>query len=196
MLGTTNAKVRPNKRIIPINYVEYLESTGAQYIDTGFKPNQNTKVELKLSSNETNKGYFGCNTSTNGGFVFYEENGKYKYKYNTNGMASSVAHSNDILTFIIDKNEVYMNGNNIITVTASTFNTDYNAYIFGWNQAGTLRNPCSMKLYYCKIYDNDVLIRDLKPCKDGAEVYCLYDEVDKRYYYNQGSDSFTGGASI
>ena len=34
MVGKTNVKVKPNEKI-KIDYVEYIQSTGTQYIDTG-----------------------------------------------------------------------------------------------------------------------------------------------------------------
>ena len=59
-----------------------------------------------------------------------------------------------------------------------------------------LATKMSMKIHSFKMYKGDVLVRDFRPVKDGAGVYCLYDEVEKRYYYNQGTGSFIGGASI
>lgn len=29
---------------VPINYINYIETNGTQYIDTGFKPNNNSQV--------------------------------------------------------------------------------------------------------------------------------------------------------
>ena len=56
-----------------INFVDYIQSSGTQYIDTGFKPNQNTKVEIKMQSSNQNGDsvwIFGCQTSwSNNGFA-------------------------------------------------------------------------------------------------------------------------------
>ena len=66
MLGKTNVKVKPNKRI-SIDYVDYIESTGTQYIDTGYIPNDNITVEIrtstKLNSNNS-RSLFGSRNST------------------------------------------------------------------------------------------------------------------------------------
>lgn len=183
--------------------LEYIESSGTQYIDTGFKPNQNTIVEFEISSNESNKGYFGCNgtirdDNENVGLVLYEENAKYKYKYSYTGQLTTIRHgSKDVI--LMNKNKLIINDNEAVTINnpgTVDFESIYNAYIFGWNQAGTLRNPCSMKLYYCKIYDNNTLIRDFIPVLNAENVACLYDKVSKTYFYNQGTGSFTAGSVI
>lgn len=59
--------------LLPTRYkqVEYIESHGSEYINTGYKPNYNTKILTKISHNETaidtpifgsrgtNQGYWG-----------------------------------------------------------------------------------------------------------------------------------------
>ena len=51
----------------------------------------------------------------------------------------------------------------------------------------------SGKIYYCQIYDNGTLVRDFWPCYDPDGVACLYDKVEKKYYYNAGTGAFTAG---
>ena len=45
----------PVYRSLPSDYiqVEYLESTGTQYVDTGFKPNNNTRLRMDVDINST-----------------------------------------------------------------------------------------------------------------------------------------------
>ncbi|MBO7536272.1 MAG: hypothetical protein J6T34_03935, partial [Bacilli bacterium] len=52
--------------VIPKEYqeVEYIQSSGTQYIDTGFKLNQNSGVELQISNiTYGNTKIFGSRTS-------------------------------------------------------------------------------------------------------------------------------------
>lgn len=46
--------VTPSSRL-PEGYaeVQYIQSSGTQYVDTGFKPNQDSRVLIKLSTSET-----------------------------------------------------------------------------------------------------------------------------------------------
>ena len=52
------------------------------------------------------------------------------------------------------------------------------------------------KLYHCKIWNNGALERDFIPCKDPNGVVCLYDKVEGKYYYNQGTGDFTAGPEV
>ena len=52
------------------------------------------------------------------------------------------------------------------------------------------------KIYSCRIYENEVLVRDFIPVKDTNEVACLYDRVENKYYYNKGTGTFTAGGDM
>ncbi len=48
-------------------------------------------------------------------------------------------------------------------------------------------------LYYCKIWDNDVLVRDFIPVKRKSDGVCgLYAIVNKIFYTNIGTGAFSG----
>ena len=49
------------------------------------------------------------------------------------------------------------------------------------------------RLYYCKIYNGDTLVRDFVPVIDGSNIACLYDKVEKKCYYNVGTGTFSYG---
>ena len=57
--------------------------------------------------------------------------------------------------------------------------------LFGVNTAGTIKKSNKINIYDCKIYDNDILIRDMIPVLDKNGVACMYDKVNKKYYYNE-----------
>jgi hypothetical protein len=91
-----------NNSKLPSGYqrVEYIESTGTQYIDTGFKPNQNTKVEIYGQQvNYSYNSLFGVNPL----FVVTSSGGKYAFRYNNTTFATSVS-SLDIAKLVLDKN--------------------------------------------------------------------------------------------
>ena len=48
-----------------------------------------------------------------------------------------------------------------------------------------------MKVYADAGYTN--LLRDLWPCYDPDGIACLYDKVEKKYYYNAGTGDFIAG---
>jgi hypothetical protein len=208
MLGKTNVKVKPNKKKPLIDYVEYIESTGTQHIDTGVPVTATTKIELEFELTSVPYGSFGIvgafKSSSLGmalGLVHYVFQGAIGNSGYVNAGFSPT--TNTKYTVVINDTAVVnnraartitINGEMYLHTTSAATSINKNCYIFYTN--GVSINKISMKLYNCKIYENNVLVRDFKPCKDGTGIYCLYDEIEKRYCYNQGSGSFTGGASI
>ena len=203
MLGKTNVKVKPKKRII-IDYVDYIESTGTQYIDTGFVPTiaNNTKIKAKVAYTAPADGQLLAGFDYGSGFLFGYLNSNKKFM----NYAGSASESNiiSVANQFYEIEQTYKNGSQTLIIDGETAltnsysfsKTPYALYLFARNQSSGATLLSNLKLCYLKIYDNDVLVRDFKPVKDGAGVYCLYDEIEKRYYYNQGTGSFTGGASI
>ena len=47
-----------------------------------------------------------------------------------------------------------------------------------------------MYLYSCKLYNGESLERDFIPVIDRNNVACLYDKVEGKLYYNQGTEEF------
>ena len=89
--------------------LEYIESTGTQYIDTGFQPTSNTRIVLDadIASNTAQKALFGSRSSSNGSFLtFTYKNGVgYQDDYaslQVNGAGTSYTNSG---RHIIDKNK-------------------------------------------------------------------------------------------
>lgn len=52
------------------------------------------------------------------------------------------------------------------------------------------------KMYYFKLYNDGILVRDMVPCKDMKGIVCMYDRVENKFYYNSGSGSFTAGPEV
>lgn len=189
---------------LPDEYVrvEYIQSNGTQYIDTGFKPNNNTRIIIDMqctSATTTSHVYFGSRTAqSSNSFCFWG--------YGANAPRSdygSTAHqtftgSESTNRLIIDKNKnVITYGTNQLTHATNTFQGAYNVYLFCLNTAGTANAFSSMKVFNCKIYDNNVLIRDFIPCRNRTSgVVGLYDLINGTFYTNKGTSTFAIGADI
>ena len=66
-----------------------------------------------------------------------------------------------------------------------------------WGYIGVLFNDAFYnasvgKTYSIKLYDNEVLIRHLRPCLRG-NTPCMYDMVEGKYYMNAGTGTFKYG---
>lgn len=200
--SVANAEYRPGG----YTEVEYIESTGTQYIDTGFKPNQNTRVvvDAYVTAQTAIQALFGArNAAGSNAFDVFALGSSDGGGYQTDYAAESTV-KNDILcsgrhTVDKNKNSFAVDGTLLHTHTASTFSCSYNLYLFTNNNGGTTMTgtfPTAAKLYSCKIYDNGTLVRDFIPCKNEVGEVGLYDLVNDKFYGNSGSGSFTAGANV
>ena len=189
---------------LPDGYVqlEYIESTGTQYIDTGFMPNQNTRtvIDFQATVAPTNDWILGVRKSTN------------VDSYGTMaGSATSitswfgtarVTQTVNALTnrFVLDKNKEettieYESGESTsIPNSSSEFECEYNLFLLNINLAGSAASAAiSGNLYSCQVYDNGTLIRDYIPCSDPSGEVGLYDRVNGVFYGNAGTGTFGHG---
>ena len=98
---------------------------------------------------------------------------------------------------ILDKNKFYINNILFYTYEEQEFENTVNCVLFARNNNNSITSYSNIKLYRCKIYENEELIRDLIPCykKSNAEIG-LYDLVNDVFYTNAGTDEFLKGDNI
>lgn len=190
-------------QILPDGYtqLEYIQSNGgAHYIDTGFKPNQNTGIiaKFQLLSSTGNQTPIFSRTSRNvASFgVFIDSNSRWTADYGTLRYTNKSIGAQTLINLNFDKNVVKFN-NDSYTFDAQTFQSSSNLTIFGMNTGGTVANNARMNFYSCEIYDNGTLIRSFIPCKNPSGTIGLYDIVNSKFYTNVGSGgTFTAGPEV
>ncbi len=194
--------IRQGASVLPEGYtqVEYIESTGTQYIDTGYDPVKNTAIEI---------GYeFTSIPASNFYYVFgnYNAAGKNSTRLMTNrstgktviNMFTATDASNFEISSAKGVNTRYDD-----VVSNGAYTTNGTAYTIPDTTEGTSNSrnlvlfanyadgrKSYMKLYYCRIREGDTLIRDYIPCLDANGVPCLYEAVAGATYYNDGTGSF------
>ena len=186
--------------LLPDGYtqLEYIQSSGSQYINTGFKPNQDTKISITVDFplSRTTWLYGGRTSAGSNSLGFLCEDGsRYRFDYASSVNALTVKPTGKF-TIDSDKNKCYINGELVFTATYKTFTSPVNMYIFNNNNNGSLSGGSSAKLYNCSIYDNGVLIRSFIPCKNASGTVGLYDSVNNQFYQNAGSGTFIAGPEI
>ena len=186
-------------------YVEYIDSTGTQYIDTGVSAYNLNKIKFEVDMSVPS----GYPQSFWGPAVYLKRRNSGSYTvYCDTGMVGSTdlsvtsvsrftgtieANSKDktyIRKYVQNGSEKTLNGSLRNDFTKFS---NLPIYIFACNSSSGAIEMASTRLYSFKIYSNDVLVRDFKPCQDSKGVYCLYDEVTKAFFYNAGTGEFTGG---
>lgn len=185
---------------LPSDYIqlEYIQSSGSQYINTGFKPNQDTKISITVDFplSGTTWLYGGRTSAGSNSLGFLSEGGsRYRFDYASSITALETKPTGKF-TIDSDKNKCYINGELVFTATYTTFASPVNMYIFNNNNNGSLSGGSSAKLYNCSIYDNGVLIRSFIPCKNSSGTIGLYDSVNNQFYQNAGTGTFIAGPEI
>ncbi|MBO5715601.1 MAG: hypothetical protein J6S23_04310 [Clostridia bacterium] len=181
-----------------VNYVEWIKGDGSSYFDTGFKPNQNTRVVMKAKHPSTTTEFFlfgARNGYLNSAFDLRIRNNSAAWlaEY-ANKTASLTADYTQMQTVDFNKNVLKV-GSVSTSFTAATFQCNYNLYLFALNNVGGAANIApNLSVEQCQIYDNGTLVKDYRAAVDPDGVACFYEEISKAYEY--GAGTFTAGASI
>lgn len=186
---------------LPSGYkrLESIQSSGTQYVDTGFQPNQDTRVfcDAVFVASSTAYWLFGArngNQDRTFGFLTYDNQYRSDYSTSTDEYLTEVQSGR----FTVDKdgNVTKINGETARASTAGTFQCTHNLYLLANNNNGTVGGQCSATLYACQIYDNGTLVRDYIPCQTTAGEIGLWDDVNSVFYGNDGTGAFTAGPVI
>lgn len=187
----------PEESLLPDGYIqlEYIESTGTQYIDTGVKPNGNTRVHCSANFpvQETGAWLFGARdgNGVNGyGFLTYKS--EYRSDYNKTRPQIPSQYGPELE---VDKDgpDTHLNGNLVDSASYSSFSVQDNLMIGANVTAGAVHGFSKAFHRWYKIYDEAGLARDLIPCKNQSEVAGMYDTVEGKFYSSLGSTQFIAG---
>lgn len=180
--------------------LEYIKSDGSSYIDSGFVPNQDTRVyaEAVLPIASSTQALFGCRVSSSSRqYQFVTQGGYYRTDYNTT-INNFTTHDYGTAKFYLDKDKNFtdLNGEYSSTHTYASFTCPGNMYIFATNNNGAVYAQASAKLYCMRVYDNGTLVRDFIPCQNASGAVGLWDAENEVFYGNAGTGAFTAGPVV
>ena len=200
--GTTTPLVAADENSeVPDEFVDYVESTGVNFIDTEVTARSGTEAEIDLAilnRNTHDKGildayngdldnssarYYMVHSYTGTVTCGYGLHKPTNVKY-TNGqryyIRSSLAAGSQTLTMATYGSTTT---NTLYSATdETTIDTGLSLYLFGCNRDGNIDWAGQYRLYGLKIRQDGVLVRDFKPClKDGE--FTLYDAVSGRIFH-------------
>lgn len=182
--------------------IEYIQSSGTQYINSNFIPKATTRTIMKAEPMSWSawSAFFGTRNATSPtASQAYIAAVPAATLYRSDYFGSSLTAETPTIMQItnIDKNKNICSFNNImITNTSSTVNATTNMFLLALNDVGTAKYFLSAKLYSCQIYDGNTLVRDFIPIKTTTNIYGLWDNVNKVLYKNAGTGAFTGGSAV
>lgn len=175
--------VAGEKGKLPSTYrkLEYIQSSGKQYIDTGVIVKDITEIKVD----------FQAVTILSG----------------ENQYASSwVDYSNHIQIGIsgntfIDSGGVTYSQTSSVTARTQAVGVPLGAvnlhlYLFAQSESTGALHYSSGRIFSCQITTADGLVRNFVPCKNPDGVIGMYDVVNDKFYQNSGSDTFIAGTDL
>lgn len=181
--------------------LEYVESTGTQYIDTGIAGNITAILDVQgTRTDDSNSNVvIGCHSPVSNWFGRYTtynrwalatEAGTYFDIPYTNRITVTLNFASDGATAIIDGVEKTRIGQTVVR------NSNY------WLMACNRINEgdhfyAYCKLYSCRIIKDGAVVRNFVPCirKSDGKVG-LYDLVTDTFFVNQGTGEFIAGPTV
>ena len=195
-------------------FVEWVESNGSQYVDTGVTGRYGTAIEAdfagcggdyaalvgaKKSGNRseciawTSYTYSGMNM-----WLVYPRDLSNWYGDKTVVVGAGVRHRMTSSVSLIGDLSVSFDGTSYPMTNWSgapdpfnlgAANTGLPMYVFAANEAGNAIWKSTTRLYGLRIWQDGVLVRDFRPCVDDNDVPALYDMVSQSLFHSGGGDA-------
>lgn len=190
---------------VPEEYsrLDYIQSNGAQWIDTGVHTKNGNKVIADLEFISLgNTAIFGTYTGDYLATFGLSASNKWEYRDSLSWRtASQTAALNTRYTieFVYGLNSQYLkvNNTNVISNTyiLSTNTSSVNAALFARKTSG-IECLARIKLYNFQFWeDENTLTRNFIPVKRKSDnVIGMYDIVNNVFYTNNGSSTFSAGS--
>lgn len=189
-------------KALPDGYtqLEYIESTGTQYIDTdyffGDIATETVTIDFMRTGTGAGSILYGTRRGyTNNGYgIQFQDGGNTYIQYggSDGGIGSNAPGSLDTRYTITQTGPTYNFRDISYTSMGTTPTQSYPLYLFGINNGGSITIPTPMRLYSFVIKDsNNVDKVYLIPAMNHLGVIGLYDIVRDVFLTNAGSGEFT-----
>ena len=191
--------------------IEYIQSSGTQYINTLYYPNNNTRVvcDMQIVDDSQYGRLFGCSSGSEWNSapsiqINYEDYvsgslGATCGNQTTWSRSSSVTGDYDRHNYELSNTSLCRDNVQVVSLSGDTFQCTGSLAIFSHNKGGTISSDgqefSRAKLYSFKIYENGNLARDFIPVRVGSVGY-LYDNVSKTLFGNSGTGQFALGQDM
>ena len=192
--------------------LEYIESTGQQYIETGIKHTGNDIKQVMTVSftKYVSSGEYGLISTWGGGYNYsnlYLSTGKKLLSYLNGNMGNSISvdlNTKYDIEHIYDLNGSYgqdhirsLKVNDSIVSTNFSGVSTQNTHTFKIFCRWDLEHKSYMRLYALKLYVDGELILDYIPVLDINNRPCLFDKISNTFFYNQGTgEDFIPGPEV
>lgn len=181
--------------------LEWIQSDGRQYIDTGVYPTKQTGVDADFITYND----FSGDTGKYGSILGARQGSRNKEfqlsTYTTSGKGIFRFGNNEYDAKLEKNVRIYANVRNCeysnsvgagFAVASDAFTTPVPITIFAVNNNESITQNGTVRLYSLRLYSNNALVRDFVPAKrDFDGKVGLYDRLNHVFYENKGTGSFT-----
>lgn len=183
------------KKGMPKNYelVDYIESTGTQYIDTGVKAKEGIEFICDVAFIDLVSGRFGSGTTTGYRYYFGVNNSYYIGANSTTYNHTIMSADTNKHSFKLNDNGLYIDDNLVYSSVASYPSEAQALNIFLFKSNTTVDFSAKCKNYSSMIKLNGRTIRNFIPVYDTlTQKYGMWETVQRKFYGNDGTGDFGG----
>ena len=178
---------------LPDGYTElqYLESSGTQWIDTGIKPDQTYALKIKFQTEQSSSGGIAvsdANWQSNGFGIWCNA-----AAFGNGTMQTTEWHGTTPIEIELSQQGLFVNGNLTWTPDTATFTVPANMTLFSLNRNGSIAEKLTGKIYFAQLFKAGKPVRNFIPCTNPSGIPGLYDLVDGKFYGNSGTGVFLAG---
>ncbi len=193
---------------IPSGYtlLEYVQSGGSQYVNTGISSGTNIAAEIcwksLMNAQNASKFVFGARKAWQQSMLYVSHQCRndgasdsgIRYAWGANAYSTQTFPS-DFASQRLSASEAMMGTNRVWTPYSATFANTYPMYVFTINNAGEPSTAyASMQLKWLRICDNGEEVRMFVPVRRNSDsVAGLYDQVNSNFYPSASSTALVAG---
>ena len=194
-----------------LTFLEYVESTGSQWIDTGVAPDNN-ELDFIIDFENRRSGTalvaaFGCrqltsaySTGSYAVFLRSNEGNEGRIDIANTGVAKWMSFLVGVrYTIAWDSAAKQLTKTRVDTENSTTASAgqktlcEYPFILGGINTAGEISSGAEMRLHSARFWKSGILVRDYIPAKDADGVAGLFDLVEGRFYRSATATPLVAG---
>lgn len=179
---------------------EYIEMAVDQYTDTFIKANQDTIIETTVVGDTKNTRFiFGARTGTGlNEFSIVRLSNVMRVSYGAKTYNLEYTNPEVPVLIRMEGNKLYVDDTSKYVFDTQTFETPTNIAIGtvmnNGNKADSRTDASNVKYYGFKIWQGNILVRDMIPCLNKAGIPCFYDLISQLDFVNiNGTSNFKYG---
>jgi len=168
--------------------VDYVESTGSEYVDLGVIGKSGVTMESRMSWTviPDDGSYVASRKGGDTRFYLYHHYQKDTIGYGNYYQCGVVASPGVVqnVRCVLKNGEQKLTVDDVVRksmTTSSDVNTGYSLYLFACNKDGSPQYKSKARCYSLKLWEGESLVRDFRPClKRGSGA--LYDQVSGKIF--------------